>query len=126
MKLKIVTPQDTVLEKDYITKVTIETTEGVYGLLPKRLDCAAALVPGILTFMTREGNEEYVGLDRGLFVKVGETIKIATHQAVYSKKLGQLKKSWEKSLEEYRTKEKKAHAMLKALEDRLSLQEFRQ
>ena len=43
--------------------------EGSFGLLPHRLDCVAALVPGILTYETKEDGTVYLAVDQGVLVK---------------------------------------------------------
>jgi len=48
MNLRILLPFGVFAEKSDVMRVVADTTDGSYGLLPNRLDCVAALVPGIL------------------------------------------------------------------------------
>jgi ATP synthase, Delta/Epsilon chain, beta-sandwich domain len=43
-----------------VTRIVAETHEGSLGLLPHRLDCVAALVPGILVYETEAEGEVYL------------------------------------------------------------------
>ena len=52
MNLKILLPFQVFDEIKNVRSIVIETSEGSYGLLPQRLDCVAALVPGIFTYET--------------------------------------------------------------------------
>jgi len=54
MTLKLLLPFQVFAEKTGLSRLVVETREGEYGLLPHRLDCVAALAPGILTYQTEE------------------------------------------------------------------------
>ena len=47
-----------------MSRIVAETREGSFGLLPHRLDCVAALAPGILTYETEADGEVYLAVDR--------------------------------------------------------------
>src|SRR6516225_1890670 len=48
MHLKILLPFQIFADESGVRRIVAETSAGSFGLLPHRLDCAAALVPGIL------------------------------------------------------------------------------
>ena len=52
MKLKVLLPFRVFTEKDGVKRIVAESRAGSLGLLPHRLDCVAALAPGILVFET--------------------------------------------------------------------------
>ena len=52
MNLKILLPFQILADKAGVSRIVAETREGSFGLLPHRLDCVAALAPGILTYET--------------------------------------------------------------------------
>jgi F-type H+-transporting ATPase subunit epsilon len=54
MNLKILLPFEIFAEKADVLRIVAETLEGSFGILPHRLDCVAALAPGILTYETKE------------------------------------------------------------------------
>lgn len=64
MQLKILLPFKVFAEKQDVLRIVAESRSGAFGLLPNRLDCAAALVPGILTYETRDEGEVSLPLMR--------------------------------------------------------------
>jgi F-type H+-transporting ATPase subunit epsilon len=65
-----------------VNRIVVETTAGSQGLLPRRLDCVAALVRGILVFETRADGEIYVAVDEGILVKAGSQVTVSARNAV--------------------------------------------
>ena len=90
MRLKVMTPTQIVVDRE-IAKVIAEAENGSFCLLPRHIDFVAALVPGILSFFTPEGQEEFVAVDEGILIKVGREVLVSTRNAVPSKELGQLR-----------------------------------
>jgi F-type H+-transporting ATPase subunit epsilon len=82
MDLKILLPFSVFLEKADVDRIVVETADGSYGLLPHRLDCVAALVPGLLIFETKRDGEIYVAVDEGILVKVGARVTVSVRNAV--------------------------------------------
>ena len=54
MNLKVLLPFQVFAEKTDVSRIVAETHDGSFGLLPHRLDCVAALMPGILIYETAE------------------------------------------------------------------------
>ena len=50
MNLKVLLPFQVFIETSDVIRIVTETREGSFGLLPQRLDCTAALLPGILVY----------------------------------------------------------------------------
>ena len=67
-----------------------ETREGSFGILPHRLDCVAALAPGILTYQANNGAPVYLAVDEGVLVKVGAKVLVSVRRAVRGDDLAQL------------------------------------
>ncbi|HRP57285.1 F0F1 ATP synthase subunit epsilon [Agriterribacter sp.] len=93
LQLKILLPHAIFLEKGGVVNVQVETTAGAYGFLPQRLDCMASVAPGLLTYITADGKEYHVAVDRGLLVKAGKTISLVVRNAIGGSDLGELHKS---------------------------------
>jgi F-type H+-transporting ATPase subunit epsilon len=91
MNLKILLPFGIFAEISNVLRVVAETTDGSYGLLPHRLDCVAALVPGVLTYEAKDSGTVYVGIDQGVLVKTGDQVTVSVRRAVGGTDLGQLK-----------------------------------
>ena len=61
MNLKVLLPFEIFADKTGVSRIVAETREGSFGLLPHRLDCVAALAPGILTYQTRSPSRGLYG-----------------------------------------------------------------
>ena len=93
MNLKVLLPFRVFAEKSGVARIVAETHEGSFGLLPQRLDCVAALAPGILTFETEADGEVFVAIDEGVLVKTGPDVFVSVRRALSGKDLGQLREA---------------------------------
>jgi F-type H+-transporting ATPase subunit epsilon len=96
MNLRILLPFGVFAEKADVLRVVADTADGSYGLLPNRLDCVAALLPGILTYEAKDGGTIYVGIDQGVLVKAGAQVTVSVRRAIGGSDLGQLKDAVER------------------------------
>ena len=90
MDLKIFLPSRIFTETKNVSSITIETSEGSYGLLPRRLDCVAALVPGIFTYEIEAEGPHYLAVDAGVMVKAGTEVLVSVRNAIGGADLGKL------------------------------------
>ena len=90
MNLKVLLPFQIFTEKTGVSRIVAETREGSFGLLPHRLDCVAALVPGILIYQTESDGEVLVAVDEGVLVKTGPDVLVSVRRAIGGTDLGQL------------------------------------
>ena len=91
MNLKILLPFQIFADKTGVSRIVAETREGSFGLLPHRLDCVAALAPGILIYETEGEDEIYVAVDEGVLVKSGPDVLVSARRALSGTDLGQLR-----------------------------------
>jgi len=91
MNLKVLLPFGIFAERTGVSRIVAETHEGSFGLLPQRLDCVAALVPGILIYETEMEGEVYVAVDEGVLVKTGPEVLVSVRQAIGGTDLDQLR-----------------------------------
>jgi F-type H+-transporting ATPase subunit epsilon len=96
MNLKVLLPFQVFADKTGVTRIVAETHEGAFGLLPHRLDCVAALVPGILTYETDAEGEVYLAVDDGVLVKTGADVFVSVRRALGGTDLAQLRDAVEK------------------------------
>ena len=96
MNLKILLPFQIFVEKTDVSRIVAETHDGSFGLLPHRLDCVAALSPGILIYETQSGGEVFVAVDEGVLVKTGADVLVSVRRAIGGTDLGQLHAAVEK------------------------------
>lgn len=90
MNLRILLPFGIFADKSGVKRIVAESSDGSFGLLPHRLDCVAALVPGILTYETAEDGTVYVAIDEGVLVKAGKQVLVSVRQAIGGTDLGRL------------------------------------
>ena len=88
MNLKILLPFKIFAEKTGVLRIVAETREGSFGLLPHRLDCVAALAPGILVFETEAEGEVCMAVDEGVLVKTGADVLVSVRNAIGGMDLG--------------------------------------
>lgn len=96
MTLKILLPFRIFAEQKAVTRIVAETRQGSFGILPHRLDCVAALEPGILTYENNGENEIYVALDEGVLVKSGQDVLVSARNAIAGTDLRQLREAVER------------------------------
>ena len=91
MNLKVLLPFRIFADRTGVSRIVAETREGSFGLLPHRLDCVAALAPGILTYQMESGGEVFVAVDEGVLVKTGPDVIVSVRRATGGTDLGQLR-----------------------------------
>ncbi len=91
MNLKVLLPFGIFAEKTGVLRLVAETRAGAFGLLPHRLDCMAALTPGILIYETEADGEVYVAVDEGVLVKTGPEVRVSVRRAIAGTQLDQLR-----------------------------------
>ncbi len=81
MHLKILLPARVFAALTDVSSIVAETDHGSVGLQPRRLDCVAALVPGILTYRIPTG-DVYLAVAEGVLVKTGEDVLVSVRHAI--------------------------------------------
>ncbi len=116
MTLKILLPFQVFAEKTGVSRIVAETHDGSFGLLPQRLDCVAAIAPGILTYETEADGEVFVAVDEGVLVKTGPDVLISVRRALVGKDLGQLREAVTKEFLTLDEEEKSVRTVMAKLE----------
>ncbi|MBE0423085.1 MAG: F0F1 ATP synthase subunit epsilon [Lutibacter sp.] len=127
MKLRILLPYQVFIEYINVNRIVFETSEGSFGLLPQRLDCAAALVPGIFTYETEDAIVHYVAIDQGILIKAGREVLVSVRNAIGGVDLGKLQETVKKTFLELDEREHKARFVMAKMESGFiqSLEKFR-
>lgn len=116
MHLKVLLPFQIFAEKTDVLRIVAETRQGSFGLLPRRLDCVAALAPGIVMYETEAEGEVYVAVDEGVLVKTGSDVLISVRRAIGGTDLGQLRKSVEQEFLTLDEREQSVRSVMAKLE----------
>jgi F-type H+-transporting ATPase subunit epsilon len=90
MHLEVFTPTALVVDIA-AAKVVAEGAEGFFALLPRHIDVAAALPPGLLVYVTAAGKERYLGVDEGVLIKRGADVRVSVLDAFESDDLASLR-----------------------------------
>jgi F-type H+-transporting ATPase subunit epsilon len=117
MTLKVLLPFQVFAEKSGVSRIVAETPEGSFGLLPHRLDCVAALKPGILVYETAADGEVFVAVDQGVLVKTGPDVLVSVRRATSGTDLRQLRHLVEQeflTLDEHEQSVRRAMARLES------------
>ncbi|MCW8399444.1 F0F1 ATP synthase subunit epsilon [Legionella sp. PATHC038] len=116
MNLKILLPFQIFAQKTGVLRIVVETEQGSFGLLPQRLDCIAALCPGILTYETEAEGEVYVAVDEGTLIKTERQVLVSVHNAIGGKDLDTLYESVQNEFLTTSEQERNARVVLGKLE----------
>jgi F-type H+-transporting ATPase subunit epsilon len=116
MNLKILLPFEIFAEKTGVARIVAETPQGSFGLFPRRLDCVAALVPGILVYENDSEGEGYVAIDEGTIVKTGFEVFVSVRNAILGTDLGQLREAVERQFLNLNEREQSVRAVMTKME----------
>lgn len=115
MKLKVLLPNEIFLDNE-VTKITAEAQNGHFCLLPRHIDFATALVPGLLAYEDEEGQEHFLAIDEGTLVKCGPEVLVSTRSAARGGDLGQLRSVIEEQFQILDERERMARSASARLE----------
>ena len=99
-----------------VKRIVVETSAGSYGFLPQRLDCTAALRPGILLYETLNDGEKYIAIDEGVMIKSGAEVWVSVRNAIGDAPLGKLRSLVEKEMMHLDESEINARSVMAKLE----------
>jgi len=116
MNLKILLPFEVFADRTDVSSIVADTPEGAFGILPRRLDCVAALAPGILIYETDGGDEVFVAVDEGVLVKTGPDVLVSVRRALGGTDLGQLREAVEREFLNLDEREQSVRSVLAKME----------
>lgn len=91
MRLSIGTPLAIVVDVDDVAHLRAEDETGAFGILPGHAGFLTALAVSVVTWRDRRGVEHHVAVRGGMLeVRDGDSIAVATREAVRSDDLHQL------------------------------------
>ena len=119
MNLKVLLPFRIFAELTGVSRIMAETRDGSFGLLPRRLDCVAALAPGILIYENQGAAEIYVAVDEGVLVKTGLDVLVSVRNAIGGTDLGQLREAVEREFLHLNEREQNVRSVMARMESGL-------
>ncbi|MEP6947238.1 MAG: F0F1 ATP synthase subunit epsilon [Acidobacteriota bacterium] len=116
MSLKILLPFRIFADKTGVSRVVAESGSGSFGLLPHRLDCVAALAPGILIYEVGKEGEIYIAVDEGVLVKTGFEVVISVRNAIEGTDLAKLHEAVESEFVDMNQQEREMRSVMAKME----------
>ncbi|GLU57290.1 F0F1 ATP synthase subunit epsilon [Dyadobacter frigoris] len=121
MSLKILLPFGVFSEINEVSRMVMQTSEGSFGLLPHRLDCVAALQPGIFSYEIASGDTIYLAIDEGILVKAGNQVNLSVRNAISGLSLGNLHEAVQKQFLDLTESERNVRLVMAKMEAGLLL-----
>jgi F-type H+-transporting ATPase subunit epsilon len=115
LRLRVFLPTETLVDEP-ARKVIAEAEDGAFCLLPRHVDFATALVPGILIFVDADGEERLLAVDEGSLVKAGEEVRVSVFNAIAGADLGRLRQTVDETFLALDEHEREARSALARLE----------
>jgi F-type H+-transporting ATPase subunit epsilon len=119
VQLKILVPSGVFASIADVERIVVMTPAGSFGLLPHRLDCAAVLAPGLLTYATAAPDEVHVAVDAGVLVKTGPEVLVCVRHAIAGANLGRMRQAVQQELMKLNEQESSSRKTLAQLESGL-------
>jgi F-type H+-transporting ATPase subunit epsilon len=99
-----------------VKRIVARTLQGSVGLWPHRLDCTAALAPGILIYETEAAGEVFLAVDQGVLVKAGRDVLVSVRNAIGGTNLDQLHEAVKREFLNLNEQEKSVRSVLAKME----------
>ena len=116
INLKVLLPFKIFVDKKGVKRIVAQTVQGSFGILPHRLDCAAALAPGILSYETEAEGEVNLAVDQGVLVKAGSDVLVSVRNAIGGTDLEKLHEAVKREFLNLDDQEKTVRSVLAKME----------
>lgn len=115
MRLRVLLPREILIDQS-VRKLSVEAGEGALTLLPHHIDYVTALRPGLLSFVSADGREQFLAVDEGILVKREEEVWISARNAVPGPDLGHLRRTVQEAFQRLDERERMSRDALARLE----------
>jgi len=116
MNLKILLPHRIYARESAVLRIVAEGSAGCFELLPHRLDCVAALLPGILIYVTAQSAPIYLAIDQGVLIKTGADVLVSVRRAIGGTDLGQLHAAVKSEFQQLDAREREVRSAVAKIE----------
>lgn len=116
INLKVLLPFQVFLERKDVQRIVAHTLQGSMGILPRRLDCTAALAPGILTYESATEGVVYLAVDQGVLIKTGIDVLVSVRSAIGGTDLNRLHEAVKREFIDVDEQEKSVRSVLAKME----------
>lgn len=118
MNLRLLLPTD-ILVDETVKKVSAEANNGAFTILPRHIDFATALIPGIFSYVDEQDKEVFFAMDEGVLIKRGNDVRVSVRRAMRGDNLEHLSQLLREQFEQINDRERKARRVLADLESTL-------
>ena len=115
MILKVLLPNKVLVEEEAV-KVVGEAVDGSFCVLPRHVNFVSALTPGILSYLPSGGEEIFMAVDEGVFIKIDDRAIVSVKNAIIGEDLDRLKETVRMRFKKIDEREKMARSALARLE----------
>jgi len=115
MNLTVLIPSETLVDRP-VAKVVAEAPNGFFCLLPRHVDFATAIVPGLLAYTTDTGEEIFWAVDDGILIKQADRIWVSTRNAVAGEDLDHLEEAVTQQFRQRDAEEEKAQQAMNKIQ----------
>jgi len=115
MRLRVFLPTSILVDRE-VRKVSAESAEGAFTLLPRHIDFAAILAAGLLAFEDEDGVETFLAVDEGTIVKQGREVRVSTQDAVMGEDLESLRDTVDRQFRQLDERQRRARGALSRIE----------
>lgn len=115
MNLTVLIPSETLVDRP-VAKVVAEAPNGFFCLLPRHVDFATAIVPGLLAYMTDTGEEIFLAVDAGILIKQADRVWVSTRNAVAGEDLDRLEEAVTQQFRQRDAEEEKAQQAMNKIQ----------
>lgn len=119
MRLRVFVPDEVLLDAE-AARVVAEAENGHFCMLPRHVDFLAALVPGLLVYTDRDGEERFVAVSDGVLVKCGADVMVSVRDAVEGADLGFLRETIDLKYKDLDDRERRARSAVARLDAALA------
>ena len=116
MNLRILLPFCVFTTETAVSRIVADTVAGSLGILPHRMDCVAALVPGILVYHIGEEGEVYLAVAEGILIKTGLDVLVSVRNAIGGSDLERLNATVEKEFMILNEREQNVRSVMSKME----------
>ena len=115
MRLQVLLPTHRFIDAQ-IQKISAESGNGSFTLLPRHIDLVTTIEPGLLVYTANENETIHLAVDEGILVKRGPDVLVSVNHAVRGEDLRSLQETVKHEFRELDERERKARAALADLE----------
>lgn len=115
MQLRVLLPTEILIDEP-VLRIVAEAQNGSFCLLPRHVRFVAAVVPGILRYVSATGREHCAGVGQGILIKQGREVLISTQYGAVGTDADQLEEDVRRHFDTLNQRERQAATAVARME----------